>query len=89
MTEHKSDNHWLVRPKTIRLLWIVFSAILALTVLAQLVIYVKGYFTVDSWFGFGAIFGFGACVIMILVAKLLGPLLKRKDTYYQNGEDDA
>ena len=89
MTERKSDNHWLVRPSTIRLLWIVFSAILALTVLAQLVIYVKGYFTVDAWFGFGAIFGFGACVIMILVAKALGLFLKRKDTYYKEGENDA
>ena len=28
------DDHWLVRPKTIRLLWIVFIAVLALTVLA-------------------------------------------------------
>ena len=89
MSEREQDKHWLVRESTIRRLWLIFSVILALTVAGQILIYVKGYFTVDSWFGFGAAFGFGSCVIMILVAKVLGMFLKRKDTYYQNGEDDA
>ena len=53
---HEEQQHWLVRPATIRLLWRVFSAVLALTVLAQLAIKVKGYFGPDAWFGFGAVF---------------------------------
>ena len=51
------QGHYLTRPTTIRRLWWAFSAILVATVLLQLVIYVKGYFTVDGWFGFGAIYG--------------------------------
>jgi hypothetical protein len=74
--------HWLVRPSTIRKLWIGFSIILALTVLAQTVIYVKGYFGFDAWFGFGAVYGFTSCLIMVLVAKLLGLVLKRPQNYY-------
>lgn len=74
--------HWLVRPSTIRKLWIGFSVILALTVLAQTVIYIKGYFGIDAWFGFGAVYGFVSCLVMVLVAKLLGLLLKRPDDYY-------
>ena len=76
--------HWLVRPSTIRKLWIGFSVVLAITVLAQSVIYVKGYFGFDGWFGFGAVYGFLSCLVMVLVAKLLGVVLKRPEDYYQN-----
>ena len=78
------DNHWLTRPGTIRLLWIGFSVVLAITVLLQLVIKVKGYFGVDGWFGFGALYGFGCCVAMVLVAKVLGFALKRPEDYYDD-----
>ena len=83
----KDRDHWLVRPATIRKLWWVFAAILALTVLAQFVVYVKGYFGVDAWFGFGAAFGFLSCVAMVLVAKALGLVLKRDENYYAGNDD--
>lgn len=89
MSDLNSDNHWLVRPKTIRLLWQIFAGVLALIVLAQLAIKIKGYFGVDGWFGFGAAFGFLSCVAMVLFAKLLGKFLKRSEDYYDNGSDDA
>ena len=78
------DNHWLTRPDTVRKLWIALYAVLAVTVLAQLGIKVKGYFGVDGWFGFGAAFGFVSCVLMVLVAKLLGLVLKRPEEYYRD-----
>ena len=89
MNEPNRDDHWLVRPATIRKLWIGSSIVLALTVLAQLVFKVKGYFDADGWFGFGALFGFGSCVAMVLVAKALGVVLKRDENYYDEGEHDA
>ena len=61
--------------------------VLALCVLAQLLIYVKGYFIVDGWFGFGAVYGFLSCLLMVLVAKVLGWLLKKPADYY--AEDDS
>ena len=85
--DHKSD-HWLVRPSTIRLLWWVFGAVLAATVLIQLAFKVKGYFGMDGWFGFGAAYGFLACLAMVLVAKGLGYVLKRGEDYYGDGADD-
>jgi hypothetical protein len=87
MTDKDESLHWLVRPATIRKLWIGFSIVLALTVLAQTVIYVKGYFGVDSWFGFGAVYGFGSCLLMVLVAKLLGVVLKRPQDYYERDHE--
>ena len=82
-------SHWLTRPATIRKLWWGFSIVLALTVAAQLFIDVKGYFGVDGWFGFGAMFGFSSCLVMVLVAKVLGFFLKRSEDYYTSGDDDV
>jgi hypothetical protein len=80
----REPDHWLARPTTIRKLWIAFIAVLALTVLAQFVIGIKGYFGIDGWFGFGAVFGFLSCVAMVLAAKGLGMLLKRPEGYYDD-----
>ena len=78
---------WLARPSTIKLLWWVFSVVLAACVLAQLLLPIKGYFGVDGWFGFAAIFGFAACLLMVLVAKVLGFVLKRPQDYYREPDD--
>ena len=84
----KQDDHWLVRPDSIRLLWKIFWAVLAITVLLEIFIKVKGYFGVDEWMGFGAAFGFFSCVAMVVVAKWLGYVLKRPDDYYRAEEKD-
>lgn len=80
------EQHWLVRPGTIRVLWRVLVAVLALTVLVQLAWPVEGHFGIDGSFGFNAWYGLATCAAMILGAKLLGALLKRRDTYYDGDE---
>ena len=84
----EKKDHWLVRADTIRRLWWVFVILLALTVLAQPLFYVKGYFGVDGWLGFGAAYGFLSCLLMVLCAKVLGYFLKRDEDYYREGSDD-
>lgn len=88
MNDKDQQDAWLARPESIRLLWIVFSVVLALTVVLQFVIKVKGYFGIDGWLGFAAIFGFGSCLLMVLVAKALGFVLKRDQDYYREESDD-
>lgn len=80
--QRPDSDHWLVRPKTIRLLWWLFGVILALTVAGQYFIHFHAYFEVDGWFGFYAAYGFATCVGMVVLAKLLGFVLKRPDDYY-------
>ena len=87
-TVKPDDDAWLARPSTIRLLWWVFAVVLALSVAAQLVFKVKGYFGPDGWFAFGAVYGFLSCLAMVLVAKGLGYVLKRKQDYYREADDD-
>lgn len=77
-----SNVHWLLRPRTIRGLWIAFIAVLAVTVAAGLAVDMHPHFEIERWPAFFAIFGFVACVAMVVGSKLLGMLLKREDTYY-------
>ena len=89
MSDPNNDDAWLARPDSIRLLWRIFWGVLALTVLAQVYIKVKGYFDIDGWLGFGAIYGFLCCLARVLAAKALGVVLKRDENYYAAKQDDA
>jgi hypothetical protein len=80
MTE--KSKHWLVRAKTIRFLWILFIVVLILLLIPDFYIHQHAHFGLEATFGFYAWYGFGTCVAMVVVAKLLGIFLKRKDTYY-------
>ena len=76
--------HWLVRPATIRRLWVAMFIILALTVAVELPTEHRPIFGIDGSFGFNAWFGFGSCVVLIVLAKVIGIFLKRRDTYYED-----
>ncbi len=80
--EKPSSDHWLVRPDTIRKLWIGSLAMLALTLFAELFIDRYSKFGIDGTFGFGAWFGFISCVVLVIGSKALGAILKQPDTYY-------
>jgi hypothetical protein len=77
-------EHWLRRPGTIRRLWVVFVTVLAATVAADLFFHRHDLFGIDGSFGFYAWYGFVACVGLVLGSRLLGLLLKRADTYYDD-----
>lgn len=78
------NDHWLVRPDTIRMIWIGSIIVLAFTVLADFVVEHHPHFGIDGTFGFGAWFGFGACLILVVGSKALGAILKRPDSYYDD-----
>lgn len=81
-------NREAIPAGTIKLLWLVFVAVLAATVLAELWIPGEPHFDIERLFAFPALFGFLACAAMILVAKALGLLLKRPENYYREHGDD-
>lgn len=82
LKSNPEGDHWLVRPSTIRLLWLISLAVLAITVIADLWVEHHPYFEIDGTFGFGAWFGFASCVALVLGSKALGAILKRRDDYY-------
>ncbi|MDJ0950721.1 MAG: hypothetical protein QNJ94_17550 [Alphaproteobacteria bacterium] len=78
------DKHWLVRPDTIRKLWIGSSVVLALLVIADLFVHHHGAFGIDETFGFYAWYGLLTCAAMVFAAKGLGLILKRPDDFYDD-----
>jgi len=78
------NKHWLVRPKTVYWLWRGGMVLLALLVMADFFIHAHSSFQIDGTFGFYSWYGLITCVAMVLFAKALGLLLKRKDTYYDD-----
>lgn len=81
-------EHWLDEPRNIKRLWRGFLALLALTVLAELVVSLHPHFEIESLPGFHAAYGFLACAAMIAAAKAIGILLKRPDTHYRADDDE-
>ncbi len=77
-------QHWLYRPGTPKKLWIAGAIILALTIIAEPLISLHPHFSMESLFSFHALYGFISCVAMVVFAKLLGFLIKRKDDYYDD-----
>ncbi|HIF50290.1 MAG TPA: hypothetical protein EYQ42_01935 [Thiotrichaceae bacterium] len=75
-------QNWFYKETSIKKLWIGAIVILALTVIAEIVIVLHPHFKIEALFSFHALFGFFSCVVMVVFAKLLGFLVKRKDDYY-------
>lgn len=88
MSDKDQQDAWLARPESIRLLWIVFSVALMITLVLQFITDLNGDFGIGGWLGFAAIFGFGSCLLMVLVARVLGFILKRDQAYYREESDD-
>ncbi len=83
------ERHWLTRPEAVRAVWRLFIAVLAAVVLAGAFVPEEAHFDAERLPGFYAWFGFLACAVLIVLAKAIGVLLKRPDTYYDDEADDA
>lgn len=77
-------SHWLYSTAARRKLWITGIVILLLTVIAEVFIKSHPYFEIAEFYSFHAVFGFVSCVVMIIFAKLLGFIIKRRDDYYDH-----
>ncbi len=78
------NGSWFYKPDSVRKLWKWGAIVLVLTLLAQIFVPIHGEFAVAEIFGFFALYGFATCVLMVVVAKLLGFLVKRPDDYYDD-----
>ena len=86
MQKDGKQLHWLVRPKTIKLMWIGGIIMLViLTVLSLTVPHSEAKFGIEATPAFYSWYGFITCVGMVIFAKfVLGKILSRKDTYYDD-----
>ena len=64
--------------------WGAFLAVLALTLAAEPFVAHEAGFAVERIPGWNAIYGFLACAALVLLAKAIGWVLKRRDDYYDD-----
>lgn len=76
-------------PRTIRLLWIAGLSILAVILLIDLFVNHHAHFprdgiTIDTLPDFFPVYGFLASFALVILAKTMAIVLKRKDTFYDD-----
>ena len=75
-------QNWFYIKSSIKKLYISALMILVVVFFVEYFIVLHPHFSIEKIFGFHAVFGFLSCVGLIIFAKLLGFLVKRKDDYY-------
>lgn len=75
-------QHWLVKPTTIKLLWVGGIALLAFVTWLGTTVHPHATFGIEGTLAFNSWYGFVTCLGMVVFAKLLGLVLSKKDTYY-------
>lgn len=79
LSEEEKEASYQRMLKKIR---IALMVLVPLALLSGLLMKSKGYFIIDEWRIFYAFYSLFACVVIILISKLLGFILKRKEGYY-------
>jgi hypothetical protein len=80
MSQHETPPHRTPASRW----WAAFIIVLVIVVALELLVGRTTHFGIDGLFAFEAWYGFLSCVGLIVIAKLLGVLLKRRDTYYDS-----
>ncbi|HPQ97659.1 MAG: hypothetical protein KDI44_05430 [Thiothrix sp.] len=83
----QSRKHGLSHAENLLRFRKIWIGVLLLVLLPEFFVHHHAYFEaqgihIDASWGFHAWFGFLACVLLVLIARVLGFFLKRKDDYY-------
>ena len=84
MSKKAKNTHIFDNPKNVQRLLYGFYAICALLVIADFIIHRHMTMEWEKIPAFYAIYGFTACVLLVVVAKLMRKVLMRKENYYDD-----
>lgn len=82
MKQSNQKQHLFDKPRNVSRLLTVLYIICALLFILDFILHRHVTHRWDEVIGFYAIFGFVACVALVLIAKQLRKILKRKEDYY-------
>ena len=82
MSESDQKKHLFDNPRNVERLLKGFYAICTLLVIADFIIHRHMTMAWEKIPAFYAIYGFTACVVLVIVAKLMRKVVMRKENYY-------
>lgn len=82
------ESDFFDRPSTITWILRVFYAICVLLVVLDFVVHRHIYIWFETLPAFYALYGFVACVVLVLLAKVMRVVLMRDEDYYDKPEDE-
>lgn len=82
MSELDQKKHLFDNPRNVERLLKGFYAICILLVIADFIIHRHTTMVWEKIPAFYAIYGFTACVVLVIVAKLMRKVVMRKENYY-------
>ena len=82
-----TDSGFFDKPATINWILRIFYGLCVVLVFADFVVHRHVYSNIENIPAFYALYGFVACVLLVLVAKVMRVLLMRKEDYYDDVED--
>lgn len=82
------DRRWLDEPRHVR--WVAFALYLlcGLLFLTDLLYVKSAHFQFEKWLGFYGLFGFVVSFSLVLTAKELRRVLRRREDYYEPLDQD-
>ena len=84
MKQSNENPGFFEKPGTIKVLWVLLFGVCLLTLVPDFFIHRHPHFAYDDFFGFFAVLGFIACALLIIAAKGIGLMLKKKEDYYDD-----
>ncbi len=82
MNEPGQKQHLFDNPRNVTRLLRVFYLVCMLLLALDFFLHRHSAHTWEELTGFYAVFGFSACVTLVLIAKQMRKVLKRKEDYY-------
>lgn len=78
----EESRYWLDDSRNVKKVVVAVYTVCGLLFLADALYTKHPHFDIEGWFGFYAIYGFVSCVGLVLAAKRLRQVVKRKEDYY-------
>lgn len=80
----QEQQHMFDKPENVRRLLRILYLVCALLLALDLIIHRHVTHALESLWGFYGFYGFAACVVLVLTAKQLRKILKRREDYYDS-----
>lgn len=87
--DQPKDPSFFDKPKNVKIIIYSFYVVCVILVALDFVIHRHIYLDFEKIPAFYAIYGFVACVVLVVLAKLMRLVLMRDETYYDQRADEA